>query len=160
MSVQIEFKRIQQIFDVETGFGLPFDGQLAGKKECIRVLFPACQAKKVAQFTSNHDIRMGTGLGDQPRFLEAEIEPAGNVLDVQKHGLTLDLDESRGNILSSQRVVEHSGEHATVNGIGDAAKKHLQGEQGQFGRFHGCTGLHIHYIAYQRPCGRTLTCVN
>ena len=126
MCLPVVVKRIEQILDVHAGFRVAFNAEPAAEEKRIRVLTPGGELPVILQFAA--DTHVGAARRGRPQtpLLDAEMEFARRVPDVDAYGFAVDFRQARRQRLTAQQVVEYPREQFRVHGVGDETQRQKQ----------------------------------
>lgn len=112
---------------MQPGFRIALDAQSAAEEQRIRILTPGGEQPEILQRTADADIRVARGGRLQAPVLDAEMNPARGITNMNAHGLAVYFREPSGERLATQQMVERAHEQLRVHRVGDQFQRQEQG---------------------------------
>jgi hypothetical protein len=110
MPGQVVLPAIEQVLQVQPGFGFALDGETALEKERVGVLLPARERGEIRERPADRHVRR-TARMPESAIDDFEAERERNVLDAQAEAFAREFIEPAGEELAAQQLVDREREH-------------------------------------------------
>ena len=135
----VELQGVQQVLDVQPGFGIAFEAEAAVEKQRVRILGAGGQPPEVGEAAVQGDIRRVGAGGPQLCTANLKDQPVATVGDVDGNPPALQVVETTGDGLSTQEMGTQACQDLRMQRIRNQAQGEQQGlDRGWHGRSWGC----------------------
>jgi hypothetical protein len=132
---QVVLPAVEQILQVQSGLGFPFDGETTLEEERVGIFPAACEIDEVLQRPANRHVRR-SARGPQSATRDLEAQRERNVLDAQAEALAREFVEPARERLAAQQLVDRERKQPRLQRRRRAAQD-LVGNGNRVGRHDG-----------------------